>query len=312
MTGTPAQQLLTLCAIEGANWHVIAREAQRARGLETLLAGDVVERSKDGQATAARLRAALESGGVAEQQERAEEEIARAHEVGARLVTVLDEDYPANLRVIFNLPPFLFYRGLLERSDAYSVAVVGTRQASDEGLDAARSMARCLAQAGVTVLSGLAAGIDTAAHEATLEEGQRTIAVLGTGILHCYPKANAGLAERIAATGALVSPFWPSQRPARYTFPRRNVITSGMAQGTVVIEATSTSGAKMQARLALEHGKQVFLVSKLVTSQPWAQKYLSRGAVEVSDVQDVLSRLRSPEQIEQLSAGRQQLTLELA
>jgi DNA processing protein len=114
-------------------------------------------------------------------------------------------------------------------------------------------------------------------------------------------------------SGALVSQFWPSQPPTTYNFPRRNVVTSGMSQGTVVIEASETSGAKMQARLALEHGKRVFLVSRLVTSQPWAQKYVEdRGAIEIRSVEDVLARLRSPTAVEHLSAGRQQLALELA
>jgi DNA processing protein len=302
--------LLALCAVDHVNWHVIAREAQHLGGLERLLRGDLAEKSKEARATQKLLAAAdLDAA-----QRRAAEEIRRAREeVGAKLVTVLDDDYPVNLRVIYNLPPFLFYRGRLEREDARSVAVVGTRDASDEGIDSARRMAGLLAQNGVTVLSGLARGIDTAAHEETLAQGGRTIAVLGTGILGCYPKENADLAERIVESGALVSQFWPTQPPTTYNFPRRNVVTSGMSQGTVVIEASKTSGAKMQARLALEHGKRVFLVSRLVTSQPWAQKYVEdRGAIEITSVDDVLSRLRSPAEIEQLSAGRQQLALELA
>jgi DNA processing protein len=301
--------LLALCAIDHVNWHVIAREAQHPGGLERLLRGDLAEKSKEARATQKLLAAAdLDAA-----RRRAVEEIRRAQEVTAKLVTVLDEDYPANLRVIYNLPPFLFYRGRLEREDARSIAVVGTREASEEGIDSARRMAGRLAQNGVTVLSGLAQGIDTAAHEQTLAQGGRTIAVLGTGILSCYPKENADLAERIVESGALVSQFWPAQPPTRYNFPRRNVVTSGMSQGTVVIEASMTSGAKMQARLALEHGKRVFLVSRLVTSQPWAQKYVEdRGAIEITSVDDVLNRLRSPAEIEQLSAGRQQLALELA
>lgn len=306
---TPAEHLLSLCAVDGASWHLIAREAQRARGLEQLLAGDIVERSQEGRDTARAMRAAIDAG-LEAQRERARHEIASARAAGAELVTVLDDAYPANLRVIYNLPPFLFYRGSLERGDTRSIAVVGTRKASADGLDAARRMAGHLVDAGVTVLSGLALGVDTAAHEEALARGGRTIAVLGTGILHCYPKQNTSLAERIAEKGALVSQFWPSQSPARYTFPRRNVVTSGMAQGTVVIEASSTSGAKMQARLALEHGKQVFLISQLVTSQPWARKYVERGAIEVRTVDDVLSRLRSPEHVEELTAGRRQLVLE--
>jgi DNA processing protein len=303
--------LLALCALDHVNLHVIAREAQQPLGLERLLQGQLTETSKQARETQKLIAGA--GGDMAKQRLRAVEEIRRAEDAGARLVTVLDDDYPANLRVIYNLPPFLFYRGRLERDDARSVAVVGTREASDAGIDSARRMAGLLAEHGVTVLSGLAKGIDTAAHEETLAQGGRTIAVLGTGILRCYPKENSELAERIVQSGALVSQFWPSQPPTTYNFPRRNVVTSGMSQGTVVIEASETSGAKMQARLALEHGKRVFLVSRLVTSQPWAQKYVeNRGAIEIRSVEDVLARLRSPTAVEQLSAGRQQLALELA
>jgi DNA processing protein len=305
--------LLALCAIDHVNWHVIAREAQRPGGMDRLLDGDLSESSKEARQTQKLIRDAIPILDGSHRV-RALSEIERAQEeAGAQLVTVLDDDYPANLRVIYNLPPFLFYRGRLDRGDARSVAVVGTRDASPEGVDSGQRMARLLAQAGVTVLSGLARGIDTAAHEETLAQGGRTIAVLGTGILRCYPKENADLAERIVESGALVSQFWPTQPPTSYNFPRRNVVTSGMGQGTVVIEASKTSGAKMQARLALEHGKRVFLVSRLVTSQPWAQKYVEqRGAIEIKSVEDVLTRLRSPEEVEQLSAGRRQLTLELA
>jgi DNA processing protein len=303
--------LLALCALDHVNWHVIAREAQQPSGLERLLQGHLTETSKQARATQKLIVGV--SGDLDQQRLRAVEEIRRAEDAGAKLVTVLDDDYPANLRVIYNLPPFLFYRGRLERDDARSVAVVGTREASDAGIDSARRMAGLLADHGVTVLSGLAKGIDTAAHEEALAQGGRTIAVLGTGILRCYPKENSYLAERIVQSGALVSQFWPSQPPTIYSFPRRNVVTSGMSQGTVVIEASETSGAKMQARLALEHGKRVFLVSRLVTSQPWAQEYVAnRGAIEIRSVEDVLARLRSPTAVEQLSAGRQQLALELA
>lgn len=303
--------LLALCAIDGVNWHVVAREAQHRGGLERMLSGEVIEKSEEARATAKAIAAAL--GDLETPRRRAVEEITRARdEVGASLVTVLDDEYPANLRVIFNLPPFLFYRGQIARSDARSVAVVGTRDASELGLTSARKMARLLVDAEVTVLSGLALGIDAAAHEEALDCGGRTIAVLGTGILRTYPKEHAELAERIVGAGALVSQFWPSQPPTRYTFPRRNVVTSGLSQGTVVIEASKTSGAKMQARLALEHGKRVFLVSRLVTSQPWAKKYVAdRGAIEVTTVDDVLNRLRSAEAIEHVSAGRRQLALEL-
>jgi DNA processing protein len=303
--------LLSLCALDGANWHVVAREAQHPGGLDRLQRGELSEKTKEARLTQKSILAGEQDLGAARR--RVEEELHRSQGAGAKLVTVLDDDYPANLRVIYNLPPFLFYRGRLDRDDARSVAVVGTREASNEGLASARRMACLLARANVTVLSGLARGIDTAAHEETLSRGGRTIAVLGTGILGCYPKENADLAERITESGALVSQFWPSQPPTKYNFPRRNVVTSGLSQGTVVIEASKTSGAKMQARLALDHGKRVFLVSRLVTSQPWAQRYVAeRNAIEVRTVDDVLDRLRSSEAIEQLSAGRRQLAIELA
>ena len=236
-----------------------------------------------------------------------------AANAGAKLVTVLDrERYPSNLRVIPSPPPFLFYRGELERDDARSVAVVGTRRASDEGVRRARKLAEMLAADGVTVISGLAKGIDTAAHSATLDAGGRTIAVIGTGILRTYPRENAKLCEQIAERGAVVSQFWPDAPPTKYSFPMRNAVMSGISQGTAVIEASETSGAKMQARIALEQGKRAFLMSSLVTSETWAQRYLERGAIEVESVDDVLRWLRTPEQVEQQSTQRDQLSLELA
>lgn len=304
--------LLALCALPGVSWYAVARAAQEPGGLERLLRAEATETSTEAAATANAIRDGI--GDIAVHVDRARDEVAAAQEkVGARLVTVLDDDYPRNLRLVFNLPPFLFYRGELHRDDARSVAVVGTRKATEEGVRRARKMAAALVEEGVTVLSGLAAGIDAAAHDAALEVGGRTIAVMGTGILRVYPKQNAQLAERIAQNGALVSQFWPSQPPAQHTFPRRNVVTSGMSQGTVVIEASRTSGAKMQARLALQHGKLAFLVESLVTDQEWARQYLEKypRAVKVGDVHEVIERLRSPEAVETVAEGRRQLALDL-
>ena len=171
-------------------------------------------------------------------------------------------------------------------------------------------MAGLLAGAGVTVLSGLARGIDTAAHEECVERSGRTIAVLGSGLRKVYPPENVSLAEQIAKQGAVVSQFWPDTPPISYNFPRRNVVTSGLGQGTIVIEASATSGAKMQARLALEHGKKVFLVSSLVSRMPWARSYVQRGAIQVDDVDDVLRHLRSPEAVRTDATERRQLVLD--
>jgi DNA processing protein len=194
-----------------------------------------------------------------------------------------------------DLPPFLFVRGDLGAEDDRAVAVVGTRSASADGLSRAGRMAAQLVQHKVTVVSGLARGIDTAAHESALAMGGRTIAVIGTGITRCYPPENADLAERITKSGAIVSQFWPTRQPGRDTFPRRNRVTSGISQGTVVIEASRTSGAKMQARLAHEHGKRVWLIRSLVTDQDWARRMVADGrAAEVASIDEVTRDLQNP------------------
>jgi DNA processing protein len=302
--------LLAMCRVPGVSWHFLAREAQRPEGLDRLRAGHAIEESSDATKSLASLGSAYDDLG--ERRHTVEAMLAAAEADGIQLTTVLDEDYPVNLRTIFNLPPFLFYRGTLRPDDALSVAVVGTRQATAEGLSRAERMARLLVTAGVTVLSGLALGIDTAAHRACLDAGGRTIAVLGSGIRRVYPAENEALAGQIAEHGAVVSQFWPDAHPASYTFPRRNVVTSGMSQGTVVIEASATSGAKMQARLAIEHGKQVFLLHSLVTEREWARRYLKRPRVhEVSDVADILRLLRPAAEQRDRAMERVQLPLTL-
>ena len=222
---------------------------------------------------------------------------------GVKLVTVLDDQYPGNLRAIYNRPPMLFVKGDILAPDEKAVAVVGTRTATPEGLRTAEQLAFQLARRGITILSGLARGIDTAAHTGALRAKGRTIAVMGTGILHAvYPPENAGLADEIRTHGALVSQFWPDAPPRSSNFPLRNVVTSGMSIGTVVVEASSTSGAKMQARLALEHGKKVFLLKSLVLAQEWARKYARRPNAVVVEAADqivdlVEDLLRPPQQL---------------
>ena len=308
------RRLLALCAIRTDNgsmdWSLIAREAQGEAGLNDLWQGYIKESS-----VAAKKSIGILHQGLLQKEElleRVDAELAAAQAVGARLVTVLDDSYPTNLRLIPNLPPFLFIRGELLTRDTRSIAVVGTRSPSDPGVNRACRMSKLLAEQGVTVVSGLARGIDTAAHQAALGAGGRTIAVLGTGITKCYPPENRELSEEVAHNGALVSQFWPTRSPSRDTFPRRNVVTSGLSQGTVVIEASSTSGAKMQARLALEHGKKVFLLRTLVATQPWANDYVQeRGAMQVENVEEVTRHLASAESIYELGRRRRQLTLSL-
>jgi len=308
-------RLLTLCAIRfdgrSIDWSLLAREAQLWEGLDRLEEGLFHEDSAEAAESLPLLRYGLDR--LDEARGRVDRELDLAERVGARLLTVLDAEFPATLRTVFNLPPFLFVRGDLLDQDARAVAVVGTRQVSPEGVRRAERMARLLAAREVTVVSGLARGIDTAAHTAALDAGGRTIAVLGHGIATpVYPKDNRDLAERITQAGALVSQFWPSAHPATWTFPRRNVVTSGISQGTVVVEATATSGAKMQARLALEHGKRVWLVRSLVDRQPWAQTYVAkRGAVAVGTVDEVVDDLIDPNRLRDVTSRQQQLTLDV-
>lgn len=207
---------------------------------------------------------------------------------GMQLLTVLDDAYPTNLRSVHNRPPFVFVRGELRPEDDRSIAVVGTRRASREGLQQADAVADGLAEAGFTVVSGLAEGVDSAAHRAALERGHRTVAVIGTGLHRAYPAQNAALQERIASEGAVLSQFWPDAPPTKASFPMRNIVMSGVALGTVVIEASHTSGAKMQARFALEHGRPVFLLESLLRHE-WAREYADRpGAHVVGRVDDVI------------------------
>lgn len=301
-------QLLALCRLNQVDWSLLAREALRPDGLRVLLAGEITERRASPENRRG-LKQSLERGLPADE---TAEMLSGWLKAGLKLTTVLDNDYPLNLRTISNLPPFLFYRGKLRADDAFSVAVVGTREPTEEGLERARSMARCLAQRGVTVLSGLARGIDAAAHDATLHAGGRTIAVLGSGLFNVYPAENRELAEEIAKSGAVVSQFWPDAPPAKYNFPLRNIVTSGLGQGTVVIEASATSGAKMQARLALEHGKLVFILKSLVDTHRWAQEYKNRGAIEVRTVDDVIQRLRSVDALRNANAQQRTLALQFA
>jgi DNA processing protein len=227
-----------------------------------------------------------------------EEYIQQLSDEGIGLLTILDAAYPVNLRMVYDRPPALFVRGALESRDERAVAVVGTRSATEAGLAQARALAGRLVQANYTVVSGLAAGIDSAAHTATLEAGGRTIAVIGTGLREVFPKENAELQARIAAESAVLSQFWPGQGPRRWTFPQRNAVMSGFARATVVVEASWTSGARMQARLALEHGRPVFLVRSLLEHK-WARDYAERPATYVVDtaeqVIDVLERLYADE-----------------
>jgi DNA processing protein len=210
---------------------------------------------------------------------------------GIEVVTVLDSVYPDNLRMVYDLPPALFIRGTLVPDDQRSVAVVGTRSATADGIARATDLARSLIASGYTVVSGLAAGIDTAAHVATLDAGGRTVAVIGTGLREIFPKENAALQDHLGRESAVVSQFWPGQGARQWTFPARNAVMSGFARATAVVEASHTSGARMQARLALEHGRPAFLMRPLL-EHGWARQFATRpGAYVVDTAEEIVGHL---------------------
>ncbi len=224
-----------------------------------------------------------------------DQELQRLEQRGIRVVASVDPDYPVNLTLAHDAPPLLFVDGSFEDRDRRAVAVVGTRAASSEGVALAGVISDGLVAQGYTVVSGLAKGIDAAAHAAALNAGGRTIAVFGTPVKTVYPAAHKALARYISRSGACVSQFLPGVRTGRWSFPARNLTGSGLSLATVVVEASESSGARHQAQAALRHGKRVFLVESLVTAQPWAQQMdnESLNVTVVSDAEMIVKELES-------------------
>jgi len=204
-----------------------------------------------------------------------------------------EEGYPALLKEIHNPPPFLIAEGELKQTDYNAVAIVGTRRASEYGLRIAGDLARELAVRNITVVSGCAYGIDTAAHKGALSVGGRTIGVLGSGLERRYPEKNLKLMSEISRSGSLVSEFDLEEPPLPHNFPRRNRIISGISLGVVVAEAPSKSGALITANYALEQGREVFSVPGSVMSfrSKGTNELIKNGAVPVTDVEDILKEL---------------------
>ncbi|WP_460697348.1 DNA-processing protein DprA [Nocardia thraciensis] len=197
------------------------------------------------------------------------------------VLTVLDPDYPVGLRTIHQLPPILFVRGKL-LAEEVGVSVVGSRAATDRGLAIADAVASGLAERGITILSGLAAGIDAAAHAAAIAAGGRPVGVIGTGIDQVYPAANRALHARVAEAGALVSQFLPGTSPQKHNFPMRNATMSGLGVASVVVEAGEHSGSRIQARLSLNHGRPVILTDLVVNATAWGRELARRPGVHVA------------------------------
>lgn len=210
---------------------------------------------------------------------------------GCRVVTLLDAEYPKLLREIYDPPIVLYMRGTLQPDDLQGIALVGSRQTTHYGTETARRLAYELAYSGVTVVSGGARGIDTAAHQGALNARGRTVAVLGTGINRVFPPENEQLFERIAEQGVLITQFPFDRPPDRQTFPIRNRIVAGMTLGTVVIEANVGSGALITANFANEYGRLVFAVPGRIDSprSRGCHDLIKKGAKLCEGLEDVLS-----------------------
>jgi DNA processing protein len=220
-------------------------------------------------------------------------EIRKVEAIGASLITWDDSQYPENLRFIPDAPVLLYLRGQLYPTDMKALAIVGTRKASRYGLDAAQRMAYWLASQEVTIISGMAMGIDAAAHQGALDAKGRTIAVLGSGIDKLYPRENEKLAHAIMAQGAIISEFPIGMPPTANNFPRRNRIISGMSLGVLVAEAPEDSGALITAEAALEQGREVFAIPANIFNRTGAgcNRLIQEGAKLVMKASDVLDEL---------------------
>jgi DNA processing protein len=292
-------------------------------GLGTRRIGLLLERLRTPQAifraSASELEAAGLAGAVARSVssgcsfDDAASQQEKLREAGAHLITLGDSRYPAVLRTIFDPPPMLFARGRVELLSSISIGVVGTRHPTPYGVAAAERLSGDLARAGMTITSGMARGIDTAAHKAvlagSLSADAATIAVLGCGVDIVYPSENRKLAGEIAARGLIVSEFPMGATAFPQNFPIRNRVISGLSCGILVVEGAQYSGSSITARLAIDQGREVFAVPGNITSKmSWGPNLLiKQGAKLVQDWNDVVVDLPQAAQRRLIDEGRQRL-----
>lgn len=231
-------------------------------------------------------------------------ELERVARSGGRVLTWDSPEYPAALRNIADPPPVLYVRGQFLPRDEWALAVVGTRRATVYGREATRSLVGGLAASGVTIVSGLAHGIDTHAHQVALDAGGRTLAVLGSGIDVIYPAENRKLAELIVNSGAILSEYPLGAQPESGNFPRRNRIISGLSLGVLVVEGTKSSGAMITADYAAEQGREIFAVpGNILSPNSAGPNYLiQQGAKLVTTMGDILEELNLTMAAEQAAA----------
>lgn len=228
-------------------------------------------------------------------------------------ISISDKGYPKNLRNIHGPPPVLYVKGGILPKDDIAVGVVGSRKASIYGLETCEKLAFELASMGVTIVSGMARGIDSAAHRGALKAGGRTLAVFGCGIDYIYPPENKSLAEKIEKSGALISEFGLGVEPMPYNFPRRNRIISGLSLGVIVVEAARNSGALITAAFALEQGREVFAVPGKINSATSAgvHQLIKDGAKLVGSVDDIIEELHLKIEVMDVSQNEEKSDIKL-
>lgn len=244
--------------------------------------------------TAAAVAQAFRGGAEGDAARFADEQLSRLNRTNARILTLWDAEYPSNLRTIYDPPPLLFLRGVIHADLEHSIAVVGTRTMSAYGRAMAAQFGTALAELGVPVVSGLARGVDTAAHTAVLKARGRTWGVIGSGVDVIYPPENRALAERMMEEGGLLSEFPMGTKPDPGNFPRRNRIISGITLGTLVVETAREGGAMITASTALDQNRELFAVPSAVSDRkPSGTNMLIRqGHAKLTEgVQDILDEL---------------------
>jgi DNA processing protein len=223
-----------------------------------------------------------------------DDQLKKLNKVNGRIVTLWDKKYPSNLKRIYDPPPFLFVSGEFVESDNHSIAIVGTRTPSSYGTQIAERFAGELAKLGIPIVSGLARGIDTCAHAATIKVRGRAVAIIGSGLDVIYPPENKALAERIVEDGAVVSEFAMGAKPDAGNFPRRNRLISGMSLGSVIVETGIEGGAMITAAIALDQNREVFAVPSAISDKrkSGTNHLIKEGkAVLVESIDDILSEL---------------------
>lgn len=291
-------------------------------GLGTLRSYRLIEKWKSPQAVFRASRTELEASGLSAglaqsitsgcSFEEAVDQQEKAREIGARVIPIFDPLYPQRLRETYDPPLVLFARGRLELLQSYGIAIVGTRRPTPYGVAAAERLSADLCQAGLAIVSGMARGIDTAAHKAALRAGGETVAVLGCGVDVLYPADNRRLFDDLATEGLILSEF-PMRTPAYpQNFPIRNRIVSGLSLGVLIVEGAQYSGSGITARLAVEQGREVFAIPGNITSKmSWGPNLLIKDGTAklVQEWGDVVNELPAAVRRELVNRGQQRILM---